>query len=278
MKTLIIQSYRTRDVPAWIARCLSSVRAWAQAKGYDYQLTDDSVFALCGDDYLARVGDNKRSITNLCRLELIKLALAEGYERAIWMDADILVFAADHLDFAPTERISFPRETWLAPAETRWTARLTLNNCVVVCPRGDPDLDLVIQATRHRARHPVTDNLQVGVDLVRGLHSFMTFPLLSNVGMFSNHAVMAIAEGREEVIYHQAVHHGSPVYAANLCASDHLSPVVPEAMAHAAMDRLERTAGEVVNRHLSEAGEASRYPRARLIGRGLALPARLILS
>jgi hypothetical protein len=266
LKTLIIQSYRTRDVPSWIARCLSSVRAWAETRGYDHRLTDDSVFSLCGDEYLAQVGDNKRSITNLCRLELIKLALAEGYERAIWMDADILVFAPDRLDFAPTQRISFPRETWLAPSSgPRWTIRLTLNNCVVVCPRGDPDLDLIIQATRHRARHPVTDNLQVGVELVRGLHSFMMFPLLSNVGMFSNHTVMAIGEDREEAIHLQAIHHGTPVYAANLCASDHLSPVVPETVAHTAIDRLERTAGDVVNGHLSATGEPSRYPRARLI-------------
>src|SRR5580658_8048741 len=94
-RILIVQSYRTHDVPSWISRCLASVQAWALAKGYDYRLTDDSAFLLCGADYLARVGDNKRSITNLCRLELIKLALAEGYDRAIWMDADIQVFAPD---------------------------------------------------------------------------------------------------------------------------------------------------------------------------------------
>jgi uncharacterized Fe-S cluster-containing radical SAM superfamily enzyme len=36
-------------------------------------------------------------------------------------------------------------------------------------------------------------------------------------------------------------------------------------MAHTAMDRLKRTAGDVVNGHLSAMGEPSRYPRARLI-------------
>jgi hypothetical protein len=250
VKTLVIQSYRTRDVPAWIARCLASVRRWAKARGYDHRLTDDSVFALCGDDYLAQVGDNKRSITNLCRLELIRLALVEGYDRAIWMDADVLVFAPDELDFPATGRISFPRETWLAPWEHRWLATLSLNNCVIVCPRGDPDLDLIIQATRHRARHPVTDNLQVGGEIIRGLHSFMAFPLLSNVGLFSSHAVIAIAEDNEEVIYSQAVRHRTPVHAANLCASEHLSPVVPEPLVHRAIDRLEQTAGDVLNRHL----------------------------
>jgi hypothetical protein len=255
MKTLIIQSYRTQSVPAWISRCLASVRAWAQAKGYDHWLTDDRAFALCGDDYLAKVGDNPRSITNLCRLELIKRALASGYDRAIWMDADILVFAPQQLDFAAAERISFPHETWLWRNGRGWGFSRTLNNCVVVCPKGDPDLDLIIQATRHRAlHHPVTINRQVGVDLIRGLHQFLQFPLLSNVGMLSNHGVTALAQNHEQLIRQQALYHQTPIYAANLCASDHLSPAVPEALTHVAMDILEQTAGDVINRHLPARG------------------------
>jgi hypothetical protein len=251
MRTLIIQSYRTQGVPGWIARCLTSVRAWAQARGYDYRLTDDRVFALCGADYLARVGDNPRSITNLCRLELIKGALAEGYDRGIWMDADILVFAPELLDFTAAERISFPRETWLWRDEGRWRFNRTLNNCVVVCPHGDPDLDLIIQATRHRALyHPVTNNYQVGIELIRGLHRFLQFPLLSNVGMLSNYVVAALAQNQEQAIRNQAVYHRTPIYAANLSASDHVLPVVPEALTHLAMDILEQTAGDVINRHL----------------------------
>ena len=251
MTTLIIQSYRTHDIPSWIARCLASVRAWSSAKAYDYLLTDDDAFALCGEEYLAKVGDNKRSITNLCRLELIRRALDDGYDRAIWMDADIFVFAAGQLDFATPDRISFPRETWLRPENGGTNVVLTLNNCVIVCPRGDPDLDLIIEATRHRARHhAVTHNFQVGVHLIRGLHRFLDFPLLSNVGMFSNYALGALAQNNKPLIEVQARYHGTPVYAANICASDHQAPVVPEAVAHAAMDILERTAGEVVNSHL----------------------------
>lgn len=234
------------------------MQRWANTRGYDYRLTDDSVFALCGPEYLAQVGDNKRSITNLCRLELIKLAFAEGYDRAIWMDADVLVFAPERLDFAPTERISFPRETWIMPWDDRWVARLSLNNCVVLCPSQDTDLDLIIHATRQRARYAVTDNLQVGGRLLRGLYEFMFFPLLANVGMFSNHTVMALASGHAEVLHHQAVRHGTPVFAANLCASEHLTPPVPEPMAHAAIDRLEETAGEVINGQLSVAAPLGR--------------------
>ena len=258
MKTLIIQSYRRHDVPAWIDRCLLSVRAWAASSGHDYLLTDDSAFDLCGPDYLAKVGDNPRSKTNLCRLELIARAHADGYDRAIWMDADIFVFAPKRLVFEPADGIVFSRETWLWPKGEGWEIIKTLNNCVVASPSGDKDLGFIIGAIRHvAAHHPIDHNFRVGVDLIRGLHRFMHFDLTSSVGMFSNHTVVAIAHGREGLLRLQAIHHQAPVYAANLCASDHMTPVVPERDAHQAMDILQATRGEVINGHLgaSAAGE-----------------------
>ena len=259
MKTVIIQSFRTFDIPPWIARCLATVQAWAASRGYDYRLTDDSVFALCGDAYLAKVGDNKRSITNLARLELIRLALDEGYDPAIWMDADIQIFAPDRLHFEPARRISFPRETWMWPVDVRdWGVNQTINNCVIICPRGDPDLDLIIQTTRHRGlHHAVDDNQQVGVEVIRGMHRYLDFPVLPQVGMFSHWIVMAIAQGRGRVLDHQATLHGSPIYAANLCASDHLDPPVPLDQAMQAMDVLERTRGEIINARLPDTGAAA---------------------
>jgi hypothetical protein len=68
--------------------------------------------------------------------------------------------------------------------------------------------------------------------------------------MLSNYIVAALAQNQEQAIRHQALYHRTPIYAANLSASDHVLPVVPEALTHSAMDILERTAGDVINRHL----------------------------
>jgi hypothetical protein len=68
--------------------------------------------------------------------------------------------------------------------------------------------------------------------------------------------VAALAQDLEQAISHQARSHGTPIYAANLSASDHVSPVVPKAMTDRAMDILEETAGEVINRHLPGPGVA----------------------
>jgi hypothetical protein len=241
VRTLIIQSYRDRDVPSWITRCLDSVRTWADAKGYDYQLTDDSAFALCGDEYLAQVGDNKRSITNLCRLELVRRAHREGYEWAVWIDADVLVFNAQAFSVSAVGRYAFARETWIefiAPGRMRATA--SVNNSVFVCRRDEPDLDFLIAATRHVAMHrAIADNYQVGGNLVRGLRASLAFETLGNVGMFSNYVVLALARDVPELLQRQARLHGTPVYAANLCASENCrEPTIGEVQARRAMDRL----------------------------------------
>ena len=44
MKTVVFQSYKTEDVPPWIATCMDGVRQWSAAKGFDYRFMDDQFF------------------------------------------------------------------------------------------------------------------------------------------------------------------------------------------------------------------------------------------
>jgi hypothetical protein len=254
MKTLVIQSYRAVNVPAWIDRCLQSVRAWSAARDFDYQLVGDEGFQVCGDDYLSRVGDNIRSITNLARLILVRQAHDAGYDRAIWIDADIFVFAPEHLLVDLESRYAFARETWVARADgERWMAFAGVNNSVFVCMAGEPDLEFLIAATRHIAMHrQIRSNYQVGGDMIKGLHASLDFQTLDNVGMFSADIVDALARGDTAILHAQARLHGAPVYAANLCASaNYVNPVSQDA-ALLAIDTLARTRGEVVNAWLAE--------------------------
>src|SRR5271156_1012971 len=117
MKTIILQSFRTSNVPVWMQRCMASVRAWAELHGYDYEFMDDRIFDLCGADYLAQVGDNKRSITNLARLELIRLRLSGAYERAVWLDADPSVFAPAGFRVDIDTGSASAREVWVTRDE-----------------------------------------------------------------------------------------------------------------------------------------------------------------
>ena len=45
----IVQSFRRREVPDWITRCLASVRAWAESRGHAYVFVDDALFAYAPD-------------------------------------------------------------------------------------------------------------------------------------------------------------------------------------------------------------------------------------
>jgi len=262
VKTLVIQSYRSHDVPEWIARCLKSVRAWADANSYDYRLSGDESFSLCGADYLAAAGQNVRSITNLLRLLLVRQAHESGYDRAIWIDADILVFAPDALKIDLTERYAFAREAWINPLGGQaWKAQAGVNNSVFACMSGEPDLDWFILTLRHIAAHrKIKTNYQLGGDLIKGLRSSLGFESLEGFGMFSPAVVDALSRKRDPVLRAQARFHGAPVYAANLCAGPQYHPIAAAGVL-AAVDALERTRGEIVNGWLSEGPlKAQAYP------------------
>lgn len=241
-------------MPGWIEHCLASVKAWARAAGYDYRLFGDEAFEFCGADYLAQVGSNMRSITNLARLELVRDAHKHGYDWAVWIDADVLVFEPRQFSLSGVARYAFARETWLEPyhVEGRWRAFSAVNNSVFVCRAGEPDLDFLISATRHVAAHrQITTNYQVGGHLIKGLRLPLGFETLGSVGMFSNFATLALARGATGVLKAQARYHGTPVFAANLCASEIYRPPVGVADAQAAIRALEGTRGAVVNEWLN---------------------------
>ena len=251
-KMLIIQSFRSVEVPPWIERCLRSVEQWAVAAGHEYLLVGDEAFSLCGEEYLARAKGNLRTITNLCRLELVRKAHADGYDYAAWIDADVFVFAPEAFRLPVVERYAFARETWFHPMNhSRWRAVSAVNNSVFVCRAGEPDLDFLISATRHVAcNREIKDNYQVGGDLLKGLRKSLNYEVLDHVGMFSNHIVRALAHGLTDVVAAQARLHGSPIYAANLCASGNYRPEVTEAEVFTAMDALERSRGCLINDQL----------------------------
>jgi hypothetical protein len=255
MKTVVLQSFRTSDVPAWMERCMASVRAWAELRGYDYEFMDDRIFALCGADYLAQVGDNKRSITNLARLELIRLRLAGTYERAIWLDADTFVFAPAAFRMDIGTGYAFAREVWVyRDAAGHTFVDHTVHNASCVFTRNQPDLDFFIRTVRYiAATRQIQESFQVGVRLLSGLQYPLCFPLLQDSGMFSSEVVHALATGDDGLLAILARGHAHPVHAANLGfslldAASPLSTGMPEDLVMTAMDRLEQSAGAVINR------------------------------
>jgi hypothetical protein len=256
--TIVIQTFRQHDIPHWIARCLHSVRAWALLHGHDYVLAGDEFFDLCGPAYLARGHKNPQAITNLARLIATRQRLDEGYQKVIWMDADMLVFDPERLvlDF-PADQLkvgyAFGREMWLrqiSPAEVQISPPMPHNAATYFTPAA-VDLDMLIELIRHiDAKREVVSNFQVGVRLLKGLQYSLMFPTFSHCAMFSPELLGYIAAQNPAAlaIYGKAFKFQS--CAANLCFS--VKGILPLPLLNRAMDVLLESRGEALNRYAIE--------------------------
>ena len=98
MRSVVFQSFRTADVSPWQERCLRSVREWASSRGVEYRFVDDSFFERCPAWYREKVHADKLLMSDLARLIVARELHDEGFERVVWVDADLLVVAAAGFD------------------------------------------------------------------------------------------------------------------------------------------------------------------------------------
>ena len=266
MSTIVFQSYRTHDVAPWITRCLAAAKGWAAQRGHDYAFIDDRLFDLLPPWYSAAVGHRLLPRTNLARLLAARTYLAQGYSRAIWIDADVLVFDPGRwVVEAGEEGFAFTREMWF---ETRWGApvsRFGVNNAVFVVDAGNPFLDFCIWAHERIARtNTEIHDYATTTRLLTDLHRGAPLPLLTSVGLISAIVNRALRESRvaELRAYMQA--HGHPVRAANLSGSivgrNVNSLVLTSDDQLAVIDVLLRTQGAALNDELGSAAVTPTSP------------------
>ena len=223
MQTLVVQSYRTRDVAPWIRTCLGSVQAWAQGSGYRYEFVDDRFFDYAPDWVRRHCGRQLLPVTDVARMRLIRERLQHGWQRVIWVDADVLVFAPQHFVIDPAASYALCHELWLrVNAAGGIESEEKVNNAVMVLTRDQPMLDFWIFAVEeilraHSAEEigPLTASTQFFTDLAR----IMPLRVLHNVGLLSPPVVRDVAAGGGAIAREWARRFGRPSAAANLCAS-----------------------------------------------------------
>jgi hypothetical protein len=251
MKTIVHQTYRTSAVEPWMDRCMASVRNWAQASGFEYRFFDDAMCEYAGAEYCRRVGGNMLAITDLTRLEMAREALDKGFDRTIWVDADVAVFDTAGFTIPIETGYAFCREAWISKwKDGRIGAKIGVNNCVSVFTKDAADLDFLIHAVRHIvSTRAITSSLQVGTWLLSGLSQSLKFAQLTNVGLFSPDVIEAICTGDERILRAQAVSFGHKIAAANLTRSK-ASEGRKDACAEA-LEILMATKGDVLNRYVA---------------------------
>jgi len=257
--TIVIQTFRNHDIPAWIQRCLDSVRQWAALHGHDYSLAGDEFYDLCGRDYLARGPKNPQAITNLARLVATRQQLDAGYRQVVWMDADMFVFDPERLvlNFPAASLLTgyaFGREVWL-DRDSSGAIRVQgpmAHNAATFFTQAAVDLDMLISLIRHVDAHrQIVSNYQLGVRLLRGLQYSLMFPTFSHAAVLSPDLLRAIVEQHEGSlrIYGRTYRYHACAGNLNLSLQDQISQDV----LRRAMDRLEASKGDDLNKYATEA-------------------------
>ena len=78
--TIVIQSHR-ENAPGIVARATASVRAWADANGFDYALKQDELFDLILPACLDAAGPRKQMAADIARLAWTQQLLDDGRDR-----------------------------------------------------------------------------------------------------------------------------------------------------------------------------------------------------
>jgi len=222
MKTIVYQSFSPNNIPAWLQTCLDSVRAWCYQQGWEYALIGDEIFALLPEWYWEKTRHRQMIATDLGRLLLARQFLDKGYDRAIWLDADVLIFAPELLNIPITEEYAFGFEVWVQSHNNQLRAYPKVHNAICVFCADNSFLDFYIHACqrivqRFQGKQMVPQ--LVGPKFLTLLHNTMQLPLIPEVAMFSPLVLQDILNGGGSALTLHQQTQNSPIYAANLSAS-----------------------------------------------------------
>jgi hypothetical protein len=202
---------------------MDTVCNWAGGIGADYEFIDDALFDAVPDWYLQKAKGAVTVVTDLARLVVARNYLADGYDRAIWVDADVVAFAPEHLAIPEDWPFAFCREVWVRlDSDGALVFTQKTNNALCAFHASDTRfLNHYIDACEImiRDREEPLEGAEVGTEYLTALQQIMRFPVLQNVGLLSPLLMNEIATGGERLTAHYVTRLGGSLGAANLCAS-----------------------------------------------------------
>lgn len=218
LKTIVLQSHRPERLKTWMGSCCDSVRGWAERQGFDYRLDGDALFARVPAALRERFASQKVVLSDLARLLWLQELLDSGYARAIWCDADVLLFT----DFSPaTSGDRFGRECWVQTQDGRLRAYRKIHNAWMQFEAGSATLAFYIDRSRHlleRAQAPVVPQL-IGPKLLTAWHNIAPFSVEERVGMLSPLAMHELLGDGDRALRMLRRGHADTLCALNLSAS-----------------------------------------------------------
>lgn len=212
--------------PAWIEPCLESARAWAAGEGLSYRLYGDEAFAALPGDLVAKCGGRLQMVADLARLAIARRLLEEeGWDRAVYADADFLVWdqAAFDLEQMPCDRgAAFGQEYWVTRDGPRLKLHRNVHNAFMIFEKGGSVLPFYEETARHllaRVEGGVPPQF-LGPKLLSALQGPAAFSLLPQAGALSPDVIAdLLGESDGRALHHMEGALPQPLGGANLCAS-----------------------------------------------------------
>jgi hypothetical protein len=230
------------------------VQSWADVWSFDYRWIGDELFDCLSVELASKVMSQRVVASDLARLIVLQEALEEGFERVIWLDADVLVTDPAGFEVGSAEAL-FGREVWVQATEPGGklkTYRKVHNAFMAFCA-GEPVLPFYrMSAERILSRYdegsgPMVAQL-VGPKLITLLHNAIGFDVQEDAGVVSPLVARDLLQGGGSAL--DRFRAASPVMprAANLCGSSVREGALADADMERLIDRLEATdaAGGVV--------------------------------
>jgi hypothetical protein len=225
--TVVLQSQRVDRLAGWQGRCTASVAAWADRRGFAYRLEHDECFERVPADLRRRFAAQPVVLSDLARLYWLREVLEDGCDRALWVDADVLVFR----DFAPPTRGDYlGRETWVQARDGRLRSYRKVHNAWLQFERESSFLPFYLDravALLRRAEAPVVPQF-IGPKLLTAWHNLVPFAVEERIGMAAppvlRDLLAALRSPGAATAGTQALRllragHAAPLCGLNLCAS-----------------------------------------------------------
>ena len=196
---------------------MSSVRHWAEIQGFSYRFIDDSFFSFAPKWFRERVGDQRHLVSDLARLELARIYLDEGWERVIWVDADIYVCDSRGFQISTERDYWLSEELWMFFRNNELKFSRRANNAVLSFTQGNQFLDFYRNACHRivRSKQGKLRHTEVGTSFLAGISHLL--PLLKDVAIFSPWLLSAFYNDDQATISHYQQEFGAPIRAVNLC-------------------------------------------------------------
>jgi hypothetical protein len=213
---LVFQSFRNFDIPEWISVCIKSVENWAKIQGYSHKIIGDELFDQVPEWFSKRVMGQRHLVSDLARLELAKQYLKEGWDRVVWVDADVYIVNPEKFILDTREPYLFCRELWMTHKDSQTIFSERINNAICAFNQENDFLDFYSAACLRIVNNEKTlSHTSIGTQFLTGLRNGL--PLIENTIVLSHYLIKSLYENDLDVMHQYKNRFKHPIYAVNLC-------------------------------------------------------------